>query len=166
MGCLASAIVGGLLIVAIVAGIPGSALADSPASLMKRVNAALKADVRLNGANAYTATAGVVVLYGTVFDQKDRTLAEATVHKLRGVKQVVNTLRTETGQWLEEEVRINDTLQINGFEGVAVRVVGPEAYLSGQVKSESEAQRAVRVVSSVSKLQVVNFINVARGPMF
>jgi osmotically-inducible protein OsmY len=142
------------------------ALADSATVLMKRVDTALRADRRLNGAECYTAAPGVIVLYGKVFDDKDRTLAESTARKVHGVKQVVNTLRTATGQWLAEESRINDTLLLNGFEGVSARVIGPEVYLSGQVSSAAEKQRVVRVVSSVSNLQVVNFIRIVPGPLF
>jgi len=79
---------------------------------------------------------------------------------------VVNTLRTETGQWLAEESRINDTLVLNEVQGVSARVIGTEVYLSGQVSSVAEKQRAARVVSSVSNLQVVNFISVVPGPLF
>jgi osmotically-inducible protein OsmY len=135
------------------------------AALMHRVDSALRADNRLNGASAYTASPGVIVLYGKVFDQKDSQLAEQTARNVRGVQQVINTLRTKTGQWLEEESRINDTLQLNGFQDVSAKVIGPEAYLSGQVNTESDKQRAANVVSSVSKLQVVNFIRVVPGPL-
>jgi len=39
---------------------------------MNGVAAAMRSYDRLNGAKAYTAAAEVVVLYGTVFDDKDR----------------------------------------------------------------------------------------------
>jgi osmotically-inducible protein OsmY len=139
------------------------ARADYDTMLMKRVDAALRRNNRLNGADCYTAAPGVIVLYGTVFDDKDRKRAEATALKVHGVRQVVNTLHTKTGKWLEEEVRINDTLQLNDLQGVSVRVVGSQAYLSGQVTSESEVRRAVRVVNSVSNLHVVNFMRVVPG---
>jgi osmotically-inducible protein OsmY len=135
-------------------------------SLLGRVETALRSNRRLNGAAAYTASPGVVVLYGTVFDEASRALAEKTARKVKGVNQVVNTLQTSTGQWLEEEVRVNDTLQLNDLPGVRAKVIGPEVYLSGQVSSEADKQRAVRVVSSISNLQVVNFIRYVPGPMF
>jgi osmotically-inducible protein OsmY len=156
----------GILFAITVVGTPAPANADNATRLMKKVEAALRADRRLNGASCYTAAPGVIVLYGKVFDDKDRVLAESTASKVRDVKQVVNTLRTFTGQWIEEEVRINDTLQLNGLQDVSVRVIGSQAYLSGQLSSESEQQRAVRVVSSVSKLQVVNLTRVVPGPIF
>jgi osmotically-inducible protein OsmY len=135
------------------------------AALMRRVEGALRADHRLNGAAAYTASPGIIVLYGKVFDEKDSQLAEQTASKVRGVKHVINTLQTTTGQWIEEQSRINDTLRLNGFQDVFAKVVGPEVYLSGQVNSEADKQRAVSVVSSISKLQVVDFIRMVPGPL-
>ena len=165
-GHVGAILIAASLMVAALAGTSGSALADYATTLMKRVDKALRADKRLNGAECYTAAPGVIVLYGKVFDDKDRTLAESTALKVHGVKQVVNTLRTETGQWLAEESRINDTLVLNEVQGVSARVIGPEVYLSGQVSSAAEKQRAARVVSSVSSLQVVNFISILPGPLF
>ena len=79
---------------------------------------------------------------------------------------MVNTLRTDTGQWQAEESRINDTLLLNGLEGVSARVIGSQVYLSGTVTGEAEKQRAARVVASVSNLQMNNFIWVKPGPIF
>jgi hypothetical protein len=135
-------------------------------ALMKRVNKALRADNRLNGASAYTAAPGVIVLYGTVFDNNDRELAERVASRVRGVNQVDNTLRTKTGQWREEEARINDTLLLNDLQNVSVTVIGSQAYLSGQVSSQAEKDRAVRVVSSQSHLNIVNLVRVVPGPLF
>jgi len=133
---------------------------------MKQVNSALRADNRLNGASAYTAAPGVIVLYGTVFDKRDRELAERVARQVRGVSQVDNALRTKTGKWREEEARINDTLLLNDFHDVSVTVVGSQAYLSGQVSSQAEKARAVRVVSSQSNLNIVNLVRVVPGPLF
>jgi len=150
----------GLLLCGGVGGTPINALADASTSLMKKVERALKADKRLKGADCYTAAPGVVVLYGKVFDDDARTLAEKTARKVHGVNKVVNTLGTITGQWLEQEARINDTLRLNGFENASVRVIGSDVYLSGQVKSAAEKERAARVVSTISNLRVVNFMSV------
>jgi osmotically-inducible protein OsmY len=144
---------------------PMAAHADD-AALMTKVEAALRANRKLNGAAAYTAAPGVVVLYGTVFDNNSSMLAQKTAQKVPGVTKVINTLQTSTGIWMEQEVRINDTLQLNGFPGVRAKVIGPEVYLSGQVSSDQEKQRAVRVVSSISNLQVVNFLRAVPGPVF
>ena len=98
--------------------LPTNARADYSTALMNRVDRALRRDNRFNGAQCYTAAPGVIVLYGKVFDEHDRELAEETAACVRGVKQVVNTLRTVTGQWQAEESRINDTLLLNDCFGV------------------------------------------------
>jgi hypothetical protein len=118
---------------------------------MNQVNAALRVNDRLNGAKAYTAAPGVIVLYGMVFDDKDRTLAEQTANAVNGVTQVIDNLRTKTGKWFQEEERINSQLLMNGFNDVQVRVVGPEVYLSGQVTSQAEKQRACVVLESADQ---------------
>ena len=124
-------------------GHPLSAHADAATILSNRVNTMLRADPKLNGASCYTASTGVIVLYGTVFDAKARDLAESKARKVHGVKQVINTLRTKTGKWLEEESRINDTLLLNDFQGVSARVIGNSVYVSGQVSSAAEQQTSV-----------------------
>jgi osmotically-inducible protein OsmY len=143
------------------------ALADSEAELMNRVNAALRSNPRLNGAKAYTAAEGVVVLYGTVFDDKDRALAERTASAVAGVTSVVDNLRTKTGKWAQEEERINFELLRGGFNDVQARVVGPYVYLSGKVTSQADKDRAANVASSVyPNKQIVNMIFVQPGSMF
>lgn len=80
---------------------------------------------------------------------------------------MINGLSTGTGQWMREQVRINRALvQLDGLQDVSVRVIGPKAYLSGQVRSESDKAKAVEVVQSFSNLQAVNFIRVIPGPLF
>jgi len=138
-----------------------------PISLDRRVNAALRADRKLNGARAYANSYGGVVLYGRVFDADDRRLAERTASGVRGVQYVVNNLQTTTEQWMEEQVRINNAfLQINSLQRVSARVIGRTAYLSGQVRNEFEKARAAQLVSSISHLEVVNLIWVVPGPIF
>ena len=106
------------------------------------------------------------MLYGMVFDDKDRALAEQTANGVSGVTQVVDNLRTKTGKWLQEEERLNTQLLVNGFNDVQVRVVGPEVYLSGQVASSAEKQRAAAVIASASTLHINNFIWVKPASMF
>jgi len=166
LGLRATMLTTGLLGVLLLVGHPGNASADAATVLSNRVRSVLRADPKLNGADCYTTGPGVVVLYGTVFDDKARTLAESKASKVHGVKQVINTLRTKTGKWLEEESRINDTLLLNDLYGVQARVIGSSVYVSGQVSSEAEQQRVVRIIKSVSNLQVVNFTRVVPGPMF
>jgi hypothetical protein len=146
--------------------VPPLVFAEGPTVLMHRVDRGLRANDRLNGAMCYSPAPGVIVLYGKVFDSKDRDLAEATAGNVRGVTQVVNTLRTMTGQWQAEEERINDTLALNGLDGVSARVIGSQVFLSGTVIGQAEKQRASRVVASISNLQQVNFIWVKPGPIF
>jgi osmotically-inducible protein OsmY len=150
----------------LIAGMPARGLAQSATVLMHRVERALRANDNLNGAMSYSPAPGVIVLYGRVFDTQDRELAETTAGSVRGVTQVVNTLRTDTGEWIAEEERINDTLLLNGFQGVSARVIGSQVYLSGTVTGEAEKQRASRVVASVSNLQQNNFIWVKPAPIF
>jgi osmotically-inducible protein OsmY len=155
-----------VLILAVV-GTASLARADSGAALMNHVNAALRANDRLNGAKAYTAAEGVVVLYGMVFDNKDRALAEQTANGVPGVNSVVDNLRTKTSKWFQEEERINLQLQSNGFNDVQARVVGPYIYLSGQVTGQAAKDRAASVASSVyPNKQINNMIWVQPGSMF
>ena len=155
----------GLVLLALLINVP-QAFAQSSTVLMHRVERALRANDNLNGAMCYSPAPGVIVLHGKVFDSQDRELAETTASNVSGVQQVVNTLRTMTGQWMAEEERINDTLALNGLDGVSARVIGSQLYLSGTVIGQAEKQRAVRVVSSISNLQLNNFIWVKPGPIF
>jgi osmotically-inducible protein OsmY len=155
-----------LMLVVMFVMLPLKAQADYSTSLMNRVDRALRQNRRLSGAQCYTAARGVIVLYGKVFDEHDREFAEQTASNVRGVKQVINTLRTMTGQWQAEESRINDTLLLNDCFGVSVRVIGSQAYVSGQVSTPAEEQKALNVISSTSKLEVVNFIRIVPGPIF
>ena len=155
-----------VLIVA-VAGAVSIARADGEAALMNRVNAALRSNDRFNGAKTYTAAEGVVVLYGTVFDDKDRALAEQVANSVSGVSQVVDNLRTKTGKWADEEERINTQLLSNGFNDVQAKVVGPYIYLSGNVTGQANKDRAASVASSVyPNKQINNMIFVQPGSMF
>lgn len=156
----------GIMLALLLAGMPSRAFAQSSTVLMHRVGRALRANDNLNGAMCYSPAPGVIVLHGRVFNNQDRELAETTASNVRGVTQVVNTLRTVTGQWIAEEEQINDTLLLNGLEGVSARVIGSQVYLSGTVTGEAEKQRASRVVASISNLQQNNFIWVKPGPIF
>ena len=149
------------------AGAVSIARADGEAALMNRVNAALRSNGRFNGAKSYTAAEGVVVLYGTVFDDKDRALAEQVANGVSGVSQVVDNLRTKTGKWADEEERINTQLLSNGFNDVQAKVVGPYIYLSGNVTGQANKDRAASVASSVyPNKQINNMIFVQPGSMF
>ena len=150
-----------------IVGAAALARADNSASLMNRVNAALHSNDRLNGAKSYTAAPGVVVLYGMVFDDKDRTLAEQVANGVPGVNSVIDNLRTKTGKWFQEEERINSQLQMSGFNDVQAKVVGPVIYLSGQVTGQGKKSLAAGVASSVyPEKQINNMIWVQPGSLF
>jgi osmotically-inducible protein OsmY len=156
-----------VFLILVVAGASSLARADSEVALMNRVNATLRTNDRLNGAKAYTAAEGVVVLYGTVFDDKDRAMAEQTANSVPGVNSVVDNLRTKTGKWAQEEERINTQLLTNGFNDVQARVVGPYIYLSGNVIGPAAKAHAADVAASVyPNKQINNMIFVQPGSMF
>lgn len=156
-----------IVAVATIVSAASFARADSSAMLMNRVTAALHSNDRLGGAKAYTAAPGVVVLYGMVFDDKDRTLAEQVANGVPGVSSVIDNLRTKTGKWFREEERINTQLQMNGFNDVQAKVVGPVIYLSGQVNSQTDKGRAANAASSVyPEKQINNMIWVQLGSIF
>jgi osmotically-inducible protein OsmY len=155
------------VLIVTLASVSSFARADSEAELMNRVNAALHSNPRLNGAKAYTAAEGVVVLYGMVFDDKDRAQAEQMANGVPGVNSVVDNLRTKTGKWAQEEERINTQLLTNGFTDVQARVVGPYIYLSGNVIGQGAKDRAASVASSIyPNKQLSNMIFVHPGSMF
>ena len=156
-----------VFLILVVAGASSLARADSEVALMNRVNATLRTNDRLNGAKAYTAAEGVVVLYGTVFDEKDRAMAEQTANSVPGVNSVVDNLRTKTGKWAQEEERINTQLLTNGFNDVQARVVGPYIYLSGNVIGPAAKAHAADVAASVyPNKQINNMIFVQPGSLF
>ncbi|MGA7872344.1 MAG: BON domain-containing protein [Candidatus Binatus sp.] len=155
------------VLIVTITGVASMARAEGEAALMNRVNAVLRSNDRLTGAKAYTAAEGVVVLYGAVFDDRDRALAEQVANGVPGVSSVVDNLRTKTGKWYQEEERIELQLQSNGFNDVQVKVVGPYVYLSGQVTGQADKDRAANVASSVyPNKQINNMIWVQPGSMF
>jgi osmotically-inducible protein OsmY len=90
------------------------------------------------------------VLEGEVFDDAAKRAAETAVAGVQGVKRVINALTTETLNWLLLQNRVNQTLQQNGLTLVSVKVIGKTAFLSGQVNSDADKDRAVSVVKSVA----------------
>jgi osmotically-inducible protein OsmY len=167
LGGTARAILAIAVLILSVAGASSLARAQSGAALMNHVNAALQSNPHLNGARAYTAAEGVVVLYGVVFDDNDRMLAVQTAGAVPGVSSVVDNLRTKTGKWFQEEERIVLQLQSNGFNDVQVKVVGPYVYLSGQVTGQGAKQRAASIVNSIApNLEINNMIWARPGSMF
>ncbi len=148
---------------------PHVASAPKPApspSLLEVVQQRLAADRRLRRVKAYTAS-GTVTLYGRVFDDNTKLLAERTVKKIPGVTGVVDTLTTDTGEWAEEQDKISRQLQNAGLDKVTVKVIGHDAYLNGQVKTDLEKQRAVTIAEGAAPVTVrENLIRVEPGNMF
>jgi len=131
------------------------------------VQDALRADRRLNGANAYTNPGGVVVLFGQVFDDKAKSLAMKTVNSIPGVTGVVDNLTTSTSAWLQEQNQINTALRLSGLTNVQATVIGKDAFLSGQVSSNEENNQAVSITQSTAPVTVkTNLIRVVPKGLF
>lgn len=135
-------------------------------SLLEVVQQRLASDRRLRRVKAYTAS-GTVTLYGRVFDDNAKVLAERTVKNIPGVTGVVDTLTTDTGEWAQEQDKIARQLQNAGLDKVTVKVIGHDAYLNGQVKTDLEKQRAVTIAEGAAPVTVrENLIRVEPGSMF
>jgi TonB family protein len=142
-----------------------AALPPPKPPLIERVNSELRASRRLRRVQAYT-NGSVVTIFGKVFDDKDRLLAERTVKNTDGVSAVVNNLTTDTQQWEQNQTLVAQALQNAGLNNVQVKVIGRDAYLSGQVKNELDRERAVTVTQSAAPVRVrENLITVAIGNM-
>jgi len=142
-----------------------AALPPPKPPLSERVNGELRADRRLRRVQAYT-NGSVVTIFGNVFDDNDRRLAERTVRNTDGVTGVINNLTTDTQQWAQNQTLITQALQNAGLNNVQVKVIGRNAYLSGQVKTDLDRERAVTVAQSAAAVKVrENLITVAIGNM-
>jgi hypothetical protein len=118
--------------------------------LQSKVQLALQSDPRFKSVRATVTQPGVIVLEGGVFDNDAKGAAEQTVVGVEGVKRVINALKTDSLQWLVVQNRINQALQQNGFPLVSVKVIGKTAYISGQVSSDAEKDKAITVVNSTA----------------
>lgn len=135
-------------------------------SLFQVVQDRLKANPKLRRVKAYTA-GGTVTLYGRVFDESEKALAERTAKDVPGVTSVVDTLTTDEAEWADEQNRITQQLQNSGLDQVSVKVIGHDAFLSGQVKTPLEKSRAVTVAEGAAPVTVrENLIRVEPGNMF
>jgi TonB family protein len=143
-----------------------AALPPPKPALIDRVNSELRANRKLRGVQAYT-NGSVVTIFGKVFDSNDRLLAERTVRNTDGVSAVINNLTTDTQQWQQNQNLINQALQNAGLNNVQAKVIGSSAYLSGQVKTDLDRERAVTVAQAAAPVKVrENLITVAIGNMF
>jgi TonB family protein len=134
--------------------------------LIDRVSSALRADRKLRRVQAYT-NGSVVTIFGKVFDDNDRLLAERTVRNTDGVTAVINTVTTDTQEWQQNQNLISQALQSAGLTDVQVKVIGRDAYLNGQVKTQLDRERAVTIAQAAAPVKVrENLITVAIGNMF
>jgi TonB family protein len=134
--------------------------------LMERVNDALRSDRKLRRVQIYTS-GGTVTLFGKVFDDNDRMVAEQTVRGVKGVNGVIDNLTTDTAEWARNASTINQQLQSAGLTGVTAKVIGTRVYLSGEVKTELDRERAVSVTQAAAPVVVgTNLIRVVPGNMF
>lgn len=134
-------------------------------TLLKLVQQRLNTDRRFSRVKAYT-NGGTVTLFGKVFNDDDKFAAERTVRRIDGVSQVINTLTTDAAEWADRQERIQRELQNAGLAKVSVKVIGPDAYLSGEVSTDSEKQRAVTIAEQAAPVSVrTNLIRVVPGGM-
>ena len=140
-----------------------AALPPPKPPLIERVNSELRANRRLRRVQAYS-NGSVVTIFGKVFDDNDRLMAERTVRGTDGVSAVINNLTTDTQEWMQNQTLITQALQNAGLNNVQVKVIGRSAYLSGQVKTEIDRERAVTVAQGAAPVKVrENLITVAIG---
>ena len=140
-----------------------AALPPPKPPLIERVNSELQANRKLRRVRAYN-NGSVVTIFGKVFDENDRLMAERIVRNTDGVSAVVNNLTPDTQQWEQNQTLITQALQNAGFNNVRVKVIGRDAYLSGQVKTQLDRERAVTVAQAAAPVKVrENLITVALG---
>jgi TonB family protein len=143
-----------------------AALPPPKPPLIERVNSELRANRRLRRVQAYT-NGSVVTIFGKVFDDNDRLMAERAVRGTDGVSAVINNLTTDTQQWEQNQTLITQALQNAGLNDVRVKVIGRDAYLSGQVKTQLDRERAVTVAQAAAPIKVrENLVTVAIGNIF
>jgi predicted nucleic acid-binding Zn ribbon protein len=136
-------------------------------SLLTKVQERLRTDRRLGRVKVYTNGGGVVTLYGTVFDDKARRLAISTARSVDGVTDVIDSLQTDTARWARQEAAIAAQLQSAGLSQVSVKVIGHDAYLSGQVGTEAQKEHAVTVAEGAAPVHVrTNLIRVVPAGVF
>lgn len=128
-----------------------------------KVELAMHSDARFSNVSVEVTGPGVVVLRGTVFDDKAKAEAERVARNVGGVKQVINALSTETLVWLQTQIKINQALQQAGLKMVTAKVIGKTVYLSGTVTDPVDKQRAQTVALGVApNLEIgTNIITVA-----
>ena len=147
------------------ASIPKPARMKKP-PLTDRVTSEMHANRKLRRVQNYT-NGGTVTLYGKVFDDRDKLLAERTARGVGGVTSVIDNLTTDTQEWAQNQARISRELENAGLNAVTVKVIGRDAYLDGEVKTTLDRDRAVTIAQAAAPVKVrVNLIRVAPGRVF
>lgn len=145
---------------------PAAPVVASAPSLYDQVQDRLKTSPKLRRVKAYTS-GGTVTLFGKVFGEEEKSFAEETVRNIPGVTSVVDTITTDEGAWAHEQSQISEQLSNSGLDKVTVKVIGHDAFLGGEVKTDLEKTRAVTVAESAAPVTVrENLIRVAPGNMF
>jgi hypothetical protein len=138
----------------------------STPSLFEQVRDRLKANPKLRRVNAYTS-GGTVTIFGKVFGESEKALAEQTVRNIPGVTSVVDNITTDEADWVQEQTQIAQQLANAGLGKVTVKVIGHDAFLDGEVKTELEKSRAVTLTEGAAPVTVrTNLIRVVPGNMF
>ena len=141
-------------------------VAPAPPSVFEQVQDRLKSNPKLRRVKAYT-TGGTVTLFGKVFGEGEKSLAEETVRNIPGVTGVVDNIATDEGEWAAEQSRIQQQLANAGLGNVTVTVIGHDAILKGEVKTDLEKSRAVTLAEGAAPVTVrENLIRVTPGNMF
>jgi len=143
-----------------------ASVAPPKPSLLEQVQDAMRGHKELKRVKAFTS-GDTVTLYGKVFDDRAKSLAEQVARNVPGVGGVNNTLTTDTSVWADEESRINRELQNVGLGKVTVKVIGKDAYLDGEVSSDAQRDQAVTITQNAAPVRVrTNLIRVVPKGLF
>jgi TonB family protein len=136
-------------------------------SVRDRVTEALRSERSLRRVQFYTNPGGGVVLFGKVFDEKGRAVAERLVSGVPGVTSVVDNLTTDADTWRQQQAQVQSQLANAGLENVTVKIIGHDAFLSGAVATDAEKDRAVTITEGAAPVVVrTNLITVKPGSVF
>jgi len=136
-------------------------------SLRDRVTEALRSNRNLGRVQFYTNPGGGVVLFGKVFDEKGKAFAEHVVRGVPGVTSVVDNLTTDADTWRQQQAQVQSQLANAGLESVTVKIIGHDAFLSGEVTTDAEKDRAVTITEGAAPVIVrTNLITVKPGSVF
>jgi hypothetical protein len=135
-------------------------------SLFDQVQDRLKSSPKLRRVKAYT-NGSTVTLFGKVFGEEEKSFAVETVRNIPGVTSVVDNITTDESVWAQEQSTISQQLANAGLGKVTVKVIGHDAFLDGEVKTDLEKSRAVTVAEQAAPVTVrENLIRVVPGNIF